>query len=61
MTLWEVEKAIADAVASERERCAKIAETWADEYCSRPGCSAAYFEGLDCAAPDGIAAAIRKG
>jgi hypothetical protein len=54
-----------EAITLERERCARVAETWTDpahrEF--RPeafGCFAAFDEGLACSAPLGIAAAIRE-
>lgn len=53
------------ATAAERERCSRIAETWADpEFASifpdATGCAASFNEGLACSATTGIAAAIRE-
>jgi hypothetical protein len=57
---------IEEAVEDERERCAKIAETWVDPEHAKympdaTGCTAAFNEGLECTAVKGIAASIREG
>lgn len=58
--------AIHEAVAAERERCAKIAKAWRDPDIIAPdatatGCYGAWSEGCECSAPEGIAKAIREG
>ncbi len=51
---------------AERERCAKVAESWCDPEnagtgMAVTGCNAAFGEGLNCTATAGIASEIRKG
>jgi hypothetical protein len=60
------DSAVAAAVLAERERCARVAESWRelpsvqDDH-DATGCMAAFSEGQECTAPAGIAAAIREG
>lgn len=57
-----IDKIAAAAAQEEREACAVLAETWCEcpdiqDGCT--GCMAAYNEGQDCGASEGIAKAIR--
>lgn len=54
---------VQELLRKERERCAVIAQKWADDRIQvkgMTGCEAAFNEGLACTAPERIAQAIRN-